>query len=87
MASAHAIDQSHLIPPTTVEPNSMQMDWHEDEDENIDQLDSDSEPEDDRNASPTGAKKGSSRGEGKRKAGQTLLPVARLENIVQADGA
>lgn len=65
----------------------MQMDWHEEEDENIDQLDSDSEPEEDPSASPTSGKKAPSRGEGKRKAGQTLLPVARLESIVQADGA
>jgi hypothetical protein len=61
----------------------MQMDFYEEED--IDQLDSDSEVDDDPDASS--AKKGSSKKDGKRIAGQTLLPAARLESIIQADGA
>lgn len=82
--ASHSIDQSHLIPPTTVEPNSMQMDWHEDED--VDQLDSDSDVEEDPDASSASVRKGSRR-EGKRTPGQTLMPTARLESILHADGA
>lgn len=59
-----------------------QIDFYEEED--VDQLDSDSEVDDDPDS--LSAKKGSSKKDGKRIPGQTLLPGARLETIIQADG-
>jgi hypothetical protein len=60
----------------------MQIDFYEEED--VDELDSDSDVDDDQDASS--AKKGSSKKDGKRIPGQSLLPATRLESIIQADG-
>jgi hypothetical protein len=78
--ASHSLDPSFFDPPV---PADIPMDFYEEED--VDQLDSDSEADDDLDASS--AKKGSSKKEGKRIPGQTLLPATRLESIIQADGA
>lgn len=64
----------------------MQVDDFEEENEDIDQLDSDSEVEDDPETASINMKKGW-RKEGKRIPGQTLLNMNRLESIIKADGA
>ena len=52
----------------------------------VDELDSDSDPEADP-AKPSARKNASSIKPGERIPGHTLLPAVRLENIIQADGA
>lgn len=52
----------------------------------VDELDSDTDPEADP-AKPSARKNGSSMKPGERIPGHTLLPAVRLENIIQADGA
>jgi hypothetical protein len=52
----------------------------------VDQLDSDTDPEVD-TAKPTAPKNGNAIRPGERIPGHTLLPGVRLENIIQADGA
>jgi len=81
--ASRSIDPSLLSPPPSMEP--MQVDDFEEENEDIDQLDSDSEVDEDPEASSASVKKGS-RKDGKRIPGQTLLAMNRLENIMQADG-
>lgn len=52
----------------------------------VDQLDSDSEPEEQvSSAKPAKTKNGTGK-PGERLPGHTLLPATRLENIIQADG-
>ena len=52
----------------------------------VDQLDSDTEPEEQvSSAKPTKSKNGTGR-PGERLPGHTLLPATKLENIIQADG-
>ncbi|KIJ64437.1 hypothetical protein HYDPIDRAFT_28381 [Hydnomerulius pinastri MD-312] len=51
----------------------------------VDELESDTEDEHGASASTTGQKKGGKRA-GERAPGTTLLPMARVENIIQADG-
>lgn len=51
----------------------------------VDQLDSDTDPEAD-TAKRSAPKNGSSVKPGERIPGHTLLPAVRLENIIQADG-
>jgi hypothetical protein len=64
------------------------VDYSENEDE-VDQLDSDSEPQDNvvnLDASSTSSQKDGSGNDGVRQPGHSLLPVVRLENIIQAEG-
>jgi DNA polymerase epsilon subunit 4 len=65
----------------------MQVDDFEEENEDIDQLDSDSEVEveDDPETTSASVKKGWKK-DGKRTPGQTVIPVNRLDNILHADG-
>jgi hypothetical protein len=78
--ASHPLDPSFFAATASAD---MQMDFYEEED--VDQLDSDSDVDDDQDASS--AKKGSSKKEGKRIPGHTLLPASRLDSIIQADGA
>lgn len=83
--ASRSIDPSLLSPPPSMEP--MQVDDFEEENEDIDQLDSDSEVEveDDPETTSVSVKKGWKK-DGKRIPGQTVIPVNRLDNILHADG-
>ena len=59
----------------------------EEENEDIDQLGSRSEVDDEPEVESSASVKKGSKEDGKRIPGQTLLATARLENILQADGA
>lgn len=51
----------------------------------VDQLDSDTDPEEQAATSKAASKNGGTR-PGERVPGHTLLPAVRLENMIQADG-
>lgn len=51
----------------------------------VDQLDSDTDPEEQAATSKAASKNGAAR-PGERVPGHTLLPAVRLENMIQADG-
>ena len=51
----------------------------------VDQLDSDTDPEEQATTSKAASKNGATR-PGERIPGHTLLPAVRLENMIQADG-
>lgn len=68
---------------TTSTPADHQMDFYEEED--VDQLDSDSEVGDEHDES-SASSKGYNRAEGRRIPGQTLLPAARMDSIINANG-
>ncbi|KAJ3513036.1 hypothetical protein NLJ89_g3174 [Agrocybe chaxingu] len=53
----------------------------------VDQLDSDTDPEDQRDPAKASATKVTSTRPGERVPGHTLLPAVRIENMIQADGA
>ncbi|CAA7261399.1 unnamed protein product [Cyclocybe aegerita] len=52
----------------------------------VDQLDSDTDPEDQRDPAKASAAKVTSTRPGERVPGHTLLPAVRIENMIQADG-
>jgi len=81
--ASHSVSPSLLGHPPFTEPIDIES---EIEDE-VDQLDSDSDGEDSEpDASNASMKKsGSGRG-GERTPGHSVLPALRLENIIQADG-
>lgn len=68
---------------TTLTPSDQQMDFYEEEE--VDQLDSDSDAGDQPDVS-SASSKGYNRAEGKRTPGQTLLPLERMESIINAGG-
>ncbi|KAF7973738.1 hypothetical protein HWV62_14312 [Athelia sp. TMB] len=66
---------------TTLDPSDQQMDFYEEEE--VDQLDSDSDTGDQPDES-SASSKGYNRAEGRRIPGQTLLPSARMDSIINA---
>ncbi|KAF7982905.1 hypothetical protein HWV62_25170 [Athelia sp. TMB] len=66
---------------TTLDPSDQQMDFYEEEE--VDQLDSDSDTGDQPDES-SASSKGYNRAEGRRIPGQTLLPPARMDSIINA---